>query len=269
MLHSFSMKFLRDCSKGLIGLLLIGLFGNLMGACQISNEARLTIAAAASLNPAFDQIAVGYEEASGETLILSFASTGALAEQLRNGGPFDVFAAADAQHVDELIEEGVLQGSTRTIFAYGQLVILISPDFEGTISNPTELVDSDVKRIALANPEHAPYGLAAEQALKALGVWDCIKDKIIMGETVRQAATFVQTGNADVGLVARSVVTPGVDTYISIPGDLHDPIEHVAAARADSAHLAEAMQFLGYLSTPEARSILGDLGFQLPDELQP
>jgi molybdate transport system substrate-binding protein len=268
-LDSFHMKLSLRNSRILIELALLGLCGNLLGACQAPDETRLTVAAAASLNPAFDEIAAGYKAASGETLVLSFASTGALAEQLRNGGPFDVFAAADAQHVDELIDDGVLRGATRTVFAYGQLVLLISPDFQGELADTSVLLDPGVKRIAIANPEHAPYGLAAEQALKALGVWDRVRNKIIMGETVRQAATFVQTGNADVGLVARSVVTPGKDMYLLIPEDLFDPIEHVAAARSDSNHLSEALQFLEFLSSPEARSTLEYFGFRPPEENQP
>jgi molybdate transport system substrate-binding protein len=240
-----------------------------LAACQTAAGGTITIAAAASLTAAFENLSATYEASSGERLVLSFASSGALAEQLRNGGPFDIFAAADADHVDQLIEEGILAAATRTVFAHGQLVLLLNADLDADLTDITELLNPDIERIAIANPEFAPYGLAAEQLLKNLGLWEQVKGKLIMAETVRQAAVFVQTGNADAGIVARSVVVPGEDTFFPLPSSAYPPILHVAAVRADSPHMAEAVRFLEYLTSPAGREILEGYGFSNAEDDQP
>jgi molybdate transport system substrate-binding protein len=241
----------------------------LLASCQSAANAQLSVAAAASLNPAFKAIAAQFEQESGVAVTLSFSSTGALAEQLRNGGPFDVFAAADALHVDRLIQEGVLSAPTRTVFARGQLVLILSPDFHGEISASEQLSDPIVRRIAIANPDYAPYGVAARQYLEHFNLWDRLQEKIVYAETVRQAAVFVQTGNADVGLVALSVVTPGEDQYLLLPETTYAPIEHVAAVRADSPRAFAALHFLEYLLSADAGSILEQYGFSAPEVSRP
>lgn len=267
-LHSVGME-LRKVRRGrnLSVMLLISIMA--LASCQQAANEGLSIAAAASLNPVFKILGDRYEQASGDTITISFSSTGALAEQLRNGGPFDVFAAADAEHVDQLIEEGVLDAPTRTVFAYGQLVLLVSPDFNGEINASEQLLDARVRRIAIANPDYAPYGVAARQSLEHFGLWHQLQEKIIYAETVRQAAVFVQTGNADAGLVARSVVTPGEDVFLLLPQTSHAPIEHVAAVRSESPHASAARDFLAYLLTPDATSLLEQYGFSPAARSQP
>ncbi|MEJ2010771.1 MAG: molybdate ABC transporter substrate-binding protein [Anaerolineales bacterium] len=240
-----------------------------LASCQQAAKDGLSIAAAASLNPVFQVLADRYEQVSGETITVSFSSTGALAEQLRNGGPFDVFAAADAEHIDQLIQEGVLSAPTRTVFGYGQLVLLVSPDFNREIRSSDQLLDARVRRIAIANPDYAPYGVAARQYLEHFGLWHQLQAKIIYAETVRQAAVFVQTGNADAGLVARSVVTPGEDVFLLLPETSYAPIEHVAAVRSESPHASAAMGFLEYLLTPDTTSLLEQYGFSTAAGSQP
>jgi len=232
-----------------------------LGACTPADQVPLSVAAAASLTGAFEELAQGYQSAGGGPVRLSFASTGALAEQLRNGGPFDVFAAADAQHVDDLIGEGILTRPSRVLFAEGRLVLLFSPTFDGDPADITVLLGPGVKRIAIANPEYAPYGVAARQFLQSAGLWEAVQSRLVMGETVRQAAVFVQTGNADAGLVALSVVAPG-DRFVMLPTNGYAPIQHVAAIRAESPHAEQAQRFLDYLLSSDAGRILEKYGLQ-------
>jgi molybdate transport system substrate-binding protein len=189
------MAFARRC------LSFLALF--LLCACTgARSEGSLSIAAAGSLTTVFGEISSAFMEKTGNSVTVSYASTGHLAQQIRNGGPFDLFAAADARHVDMLIEEGFLDGSTRTVYAWGDLVLVIHSDFEGDVDEIEDMTIPEIEHIAIANPEHATYGLAAEQALKRAGVWNLIADRLVYGETVRQAEQLVETGNAQAGLVA-------------------------------------------------------------------
>jgi molybdate transport system substrate-binding protein len=235
------------------------------GCSSARDEAPLTIAAAASLTATFKDIGEAFTEETGIPVVFSFASTGHLAQQIRNGGPFDLFAAADAAHIDSLIEDGFLEAGTRTVFAHGRLVMLTDRSSAVEIEAIEDLFDPAVTRIAIANPDHAPYGLAARQALERTGLWLHLQPKIVYGETVRQAAQMVETGNVSVGLVALSSVTMEKENTIDIPADLYDPIEHVIAVHRGSARQAEAQRFIAFLSSPRGMAVLKTYGFEIPE----
>jgi molybdate transport system substrate-binding protein len=231
-------------------------------ACEPKSPEQLHIAAAASLSPAFTELSRLYEEETGEQILLTFSSTGALSEQIRNGAPYDIFASADREHLEKLIDEGYLLGSSQVLFAYGDLVLLISPDYSGSITGLSDLLQTNIHRIAMANPEVAPYGLAARQVLEDADLWKALTPKIVMAETVQQAYVFVSTGNAEAGIIARSVLPDGTNDSLIIQLAPKEPPEHWAAILVRSVLSSQAEGFLRYLQSPTARLVLNRYGFQ-------
>ena len=227
--------------------------------------APLTIAAAASLAPVFDQLGPLFHAETGSEVVFSYGATGSLAEQLRNGAPFDAFAAADALHIDELIEEGLLVADTRTLFALGKLVIVTAPGSSLSLDSIDDLADPSIQVVAIANPVIAPYGLAATQALERSGIDPEVQPKLVYGETVQQAGQMVSSGNATAGLIsattALSLDLPGLD----VPPSLYDPIQQVAAVHAESPHLELATEFLEFLGSPTARAVFERSGLLAPE----
>lgn len=245
-------------------VLILGLLFLLVGCANPKAPIELKIAAAGSLTEAFQVLAQQFENTQDIPVVLSFAATGQLAQQIRNGAPYDVFAAADTLHIDALIEEGFLDPSTRTIYAQGELILIQPAGSISSIGNLPDLLNNDVKRIAIANPKHAPYGIAAKEALSQAGIWPEVQSKIIYGETVKQAAVIVATGNADVGFVARSVLDSSMDVILEIPTDLYHPILHVAAVSTNAKDQESASMFLEFLGSKEGRALLVHYGFSIP-----
>lgn len=230
----------------------------LMLAAACSTRTRvdpLTVAAAASLAPILDELGQIYEDETGEIVIFSYGSTGNLAQQIRNGAPFDLFASADALRVDELIAEGLLDEDSRLAFAQGVLFLVWAPELGLTLDSVEDLADPIVRDVAIANPRHAPYGIAAAQALLRTGVEVEVLPKLVYGESVRQAGLLVQTGNTDAGLIALSIAK-SMDLHGSeLSQELYDPIQHVAAIHTDTPLPEEAARFLEFLSSPRAQAV--------------
>jgi molybdate transport system substrate-binding protein len=230
-------------------------------ACSRANEqAALSIAAAASLANPLSEIGEEFTSETGIEVTFTFASTGHLAQQIRNGAPYDVFASADVSNIDRLIEDGFLEAQSRIAFAQGSLVLVFEPGYSLPVEIPSGLQKSDIKRIVIANPEHAPYGLAAKQFLINTNLWQTTEEKLVFSENVRQAAQVVLAGNATVGIIATSTAT-GVQTRI-IPIDInyHEPISHLAARSEDSSMVDEASRFLDYLFTQNSIDIFHSYG---------
>ncbi|HYQ17903.1 MAG TPA: molybdate ABC transporter substrate-binding protein, partial [Polyangiaceae bacterium] len=178
----------------------------LSGCKQAPKEAPpLQVAAAADLSVAFEEMGKLFESRTGQHVTFSFGASGALAKQLSEGAPFDLFAAASAAFVDSTVKAGACDGSTKALYARGHLVVWSK---KGGVELHTlaELTNPDIKHIAIANPEHAPYGKAAKEALVSAKLWPELESKIVQAENVRQALQFAQTGNADVAIVALSLV---------------------------------------------------------------
>jgi molybdate transport system substrate-binding protein len=237
-----------------------------VGCSSSPPSAQLTVAAAASLTSAFQEVSDAFTQETGISVNFTFAATGSLAQQIRNGAPYDVFASADARSVDALIADGFLKPETRMVFARGRLVLTIDPASGLSLESLTDLARPEVSRIVIANPAHAPYGLAARQALERAGIWDAVQSKVVYAETVRQAAQVVATGNAPVGLLAASV-TPGPGfPILEIQPDLYDPIQHVLAVRQGSPVGEEAQRFVSFLGTSKGRRLLEKHGLRPPAE---
>jgi molybdate transport system substrate-binding protein len=228
----------------------------------------VNVAAAADLAFAFRDLGPLYEKATGQRVVFSFGSTGILERQIAEGAPFDAFAAASASFADDAIASGACLADSRTSYATGRIVVYVASGAAVTPRALAELTDPRVTKIAIANPEHAPYGRAAREAMKRAGVWDAVSPRIVYGENVQQALQFAQSGNADAAIVALSlaIVTPGVWTLI--PGDLHDRIDQVMVACSHGrAGAASGRRFIDFVRSDAARAVMHKYGFLLPGEL--
>jgi molybdate transport system substrate-binding protein len=222
----------------------------------------LLVAAASSLTNPFQDLASLYKHEGGVSVAFTFGSTGQLAQQIRNGAPFDIFAAADARHIDQLIDEDFLIPNSRAAFAVGRLVLIQNMDLDLNLAALEDLASANPSRVVIANPDHAPYGIAAKETLSRLLLWDELSEKIVFAETVQQANQFVATGNAPLGLVARSsVVDPRMILFI-VPEELHSPIQHVAAISKRSEQVQAAEGFLAFLQSEASSEILAEYGLE-------
>lgn len=241
----------------------------LSAAAALAAADRVSVAAAANLVYALQVIDPAFRATEpGTTVVTTIAASGNLVAQIRNGAPFDVFLSADLDYPRALVASGDAAADTLTPFAVGRLVVwTMRPELDlgsvgGLMRNPA------VRKVALAQPETAPYGRAAREALSQLGVWSAVQAKIVTGDSVSQAAQFVQTGNADCGFVALSlVVSPplaGQGRYLEVPRALYAPITQAAVLTTFGRNNAAARRYLAFLTSPTAREILARFGYGPP-----
>jgi len=232
---------------------------------------KITIAAAADLKFAMDEIVTSFKKShSGAELDVIYGSSGKFHTQIQQGAPYDLFFSADINYPRELAKKG-LAASEVTPYAFGRIV-LWSNSLDATKMTLASLTDPKITRIAIANPKHAPYGKRAEEALKASGLWDTLQTKFVYGENIAHTAQFVQTGNAQAGIIALSLaLNPELAKkggYYLIPDKLHNPLEqgYIITKRAATKQLAG--QFAEYMGSKQARSIMTKYGFVLPGEVK-
>ena len=231
----------------------------------------LRVAAAADLSLAFKDVGAAFEKASGKRVDFSFGSTGLLAKQISEGAPYDVFAAANMSFVDDVVRDGACLGETRALYARGRIV-LWSRDPWALPKDIGDLKDPKYAKVAIANPDHAPYGKAAREALTRAGVWATVEPRAVYGENVQQTLMFARTGNADVAIVALSlaVVSPG--NYVAIDESLHAPLDQalvVCKGGGKGAKANEARAFVTFVGSEAGRTIMRRYGFLLPGEAVP
>ena len=243
---------------------------NAQPATQASRVAPL-VAAASDLQFALDEIVARFQRNTGIAPRVTYGSSGNFARQIEQGAPFELFLSADEAYVDRLAARGLTQGDG-ALYAIGRIVLFaphgspLEPD-PGLKNLATRLASGESGRLAIANPEHAPYGRAAEQALRSLGVWEAVQPKLLLGENVAQAAQFASSGNADGGIIAYSLaLAPALrerGTFALLPDTLHAPLRQrmVLLQRASPA----AARFYDYLRSPASRAILSEYGFVLPE----
>ncbi len=229
----------------------------------------ISVAAASDLTYAMNEIAANFEKATGCTVRLSMGSSGNFLTQMENGAPFDVFFSADIAYPKKLEAEGLAAPGSTYLYAIGKIVLWTRNDSHVDVSKGfLSLQDPGVKKIAIANPDHAPYGRAAEEALRHAGVYDSVKNRIVLGENISQTAEFVESGNADAGIVALSlVVSPTMKDKgrsWNIPENLYAPLQQGAIVVLASKNPQGAKQFLEYVKMPAAAAILERYGFALP-----
>ena len=232
--------------------------------CQQSNPAgrdELVVAAASSLRFAFQDLAPDFERQAGAKVTLIFGSSGSLTTQIEQGAPIDVLFAANEDFIDRLRDQGKIVPNTRQVYALGRIALAVNHRNGTELPELPALLDPGVRRIAIANPAHAPYGLAAKQALQRAGLWDQLQPKLVLAENVEQTAQFLRTGNAEAAIIAWSVAESPEIEYQLIETSLHLPLRHAAAVVADSPRPDLAAQFLQFVVGPEGQSILRQYGF--------
>lgn len=240
------------------------------GWAQGTKVAEITVAAAADLSTALKEIGEHYQQKTGVKVNLSFGASGALTQQIQNGAPFDLFFSADMDYPRQLIAAGEADGASLYQYAVGRLVLWVRADSSLDLEHEgmNALLDPSVKKIAIANPQHAPYGRAAVAALKHAGVYDRVADRLVLGENVAQAAQFVESGNAQAGFVALAhAVAPGMrgtGKYWEIPAEYYPPLAQAVVVLSGSKHKKEATEFLDYIKTKEAVELLEKYGFKPP-----
>lgn len=230
---------------------------------RLAGAAEALAAVASNFAKPVAELVTRFEAKTGHTVKVSLGSTGKLYAQITHGAPFDLFLAADQERPRRLEAEGGAVDGSRFTYAEGRLALIRAG------GGPVEferLMDGGFRKLALANPKLAPYGLAAEQSLRHAGVWERVAARLVYGENIGQAYTLVATGNADSGLVALSQVKGMADppAYWLVPADWHEPIRQdaVLVQRGKGNEAAEG--FLAYLRSAAAREIIGDFGYGTP-----
>ncbi|MBZ5654006.1 MAG: molybdate ABC transporter substrate-binding protein [Acidobacteriia bacterium] len=242
----------------------------LLVSCAAGQE--ITVAAAADMNAVLPALAARYTKQTGQAVKLSFGSSGNLANQIRNSAPFDLFFSADEEYPKQLGEDGFAAKDSLYRYAVGRLVLWVPS--ESTLDlqklGMTALLDPSVKKCSIANPQHAPYGRAAESALRHFGIYDQVAPKLVLGENVAQAAQFVESGNAQAGLIALShALAPAMKDkgrYWTVPLDSYPTLNQAAVVLSKSKHQDAARTFLEFVRSPEATSLLALYGFSLSAE---
>lgn len=237
-----------------------------------AQQTQLNIAAAADLKFALTDVATAYEKQSGVQCNLTFGSSGNFFAQIQNGAPFDIFFSADSDYPGKLNEAGLVLPNSADSYAVGKLSLWVPANSKLTPekSGWQSLLDPAVKKIAVANPDHAPYGRAAIEALKSSGLYEKIKTKLVFGENISQAAQFVQSGNAEIGILASSITSsPAFTSGHSwiIPQNQYAPLLQSFVVLKSSSNKDAALVFLAYVKSPVAQTIFEKYGFAKPESL--
>jgi molybdate transport system substrate-binding protein len=242
----------------------------LLSALSMFAEQEITIAAAADLQPVMQELATRFESQTHSKVKLSFGSSGNFFAQIKNGAPYDLFFSADLSYPQKLQDAGLTQPGSLYEYATGKIVLWTPRASAIDVSKGLSVAaDPEVKRLAIANPAHAPYGRAAQAALKKSGLWEKVAPKLVMGENIAQTAEFVQSGNADVGILALSLaLSPSMRNegrYFEIPQPLYPPLRQAVVILKRSQHKEGSEQFVEFMTTAATKSLLLQYGFAPPE----
>jgi molybdate transport system substrate-binding protein len=234
-----------------------------------AQKQEIRVAAAADLKFAMSDLARQYEQKTGNKVNATYGSSGNFFSQIQNGAPFDAFFSADIDYPRKLEAVGLAAPGTLYEYAVGRIAIWTPPDSTVDVTKQgwAALLDASVQKIAIANPEHAPYGRAAVAALRKAGIYEQVAAKLVYGENISQAAQFVQSGNAQAGVVALSLATsPAMKDgkRWEIPADMHSPIQQAAVVLKDAKNKEAAQAFLGFVKSEAGRATLTKYGFSFP-----
>jgi molybdate transport system substrate-binding protein len=241
----------------------------LMIGVNVAVAEEITIAAASDLNFAFREVAAEYENTTGDHVRLSLGSSGNFYAQIQNGAPFDLFFSADIAYPRKLEEAGLTVPGSLYPYAVGRIVLWAGKDSRLDLSKGMDvLLEPTIKKIAIANPKHAPYGRAAVAAMEHAQVYDRVKDKLVFGENIAQAGQFVESGAADVGIIALSLALASpmqaVGRYWEIPADAHPRIEQGAVILMGGKNQEGAKAFLSFIQGVQGQAIMKRYGFLAP-----
>ena len=249
-------------------ILYLALGWALSGAASAADPA--PVAAAADLAFALPEIAAAFTRDTGREVKLSFGSSGNFARQIAEGAPFELFLSADERYVERLRGEGRSEGAG-ALYGVGRIVLFV-PKGSPVSADPEmrdlaqALADGRLKKLAIANPEHAPYGRAAQEALAKAGLWEKARDRLVLGENASQAAQFATTGGAQAGIIPLSLAAApamaGRGSHATLPESMHQPLRQRMVLVKGASETARA--FYAYLQQPAARAVLERYGFTLP-----
>lgn len=235
--------------------------------CTTANAETLNVAVAANMKFAFSELEADFERAHpGDNLDVTYGASGKFTTQISNGAPFDLFFSADTTYPQALADQGLTVGAPRP-YAVGHLVLWSRQAALGKLPLK-QLPTAAIRKFAIANPGVAPYGLRAREALQKAGAWEALQPKLVLGESIAQTAQFIDTGAADAGIIALSLVLgpelAGQGTWTRIPDNTHAPLTqgYVILKRAEGNALAAA--FAAYVASPAAQAILKRYGFDVP-----
>jgi molybdate transport system substrate-binding protein len=242
----------------------LALFVGAMASGALAQELR--VAAASDLQAALPAIAAQFEKDTGHHVALTFGSSGNFSTQIEHGAPFDVFMSADVDYPKRLEQAGLAERGSLYEYATGRLVLWSRNDSGVDVKQGLAVLgDARVRRIAIANPAHAPYGRAAVAAMRHEGVYDRVQSKFVFGENISQTAQFAQSGNADVGLIALALaLSPALrnaGAYVEVPAAFYPAIEQAAVVVASSTKKQVARRFVDSLKQPAAQATLRSFGF--------
>jgi len=235
---------------------------------QLCIAQEITVAAAADLQFAMQDVAARFQKETGKTVKLTYGSSGNFFQQIQNGAPFDVFFSANLDYAKKLDAAGLTEPGSYYPYAKGKIVIWVRNDSKLDLSSGMQaLLDPSIKKIAVANPEHAPYGQAAVAAMQNDKIYEKVKDKFVLGENISQTASFVVSGGADVGIVALALaLSPNMKDkgrYVEVPAGEYPPIEQACVILASSKNKETARQFLAFIKTPAIGDLLRRYGFDV------
>lgn len=246
-------------------MLALGVVLALASCSSKSTGKTVRVAAASDLAKAFTEVGKEFKARTGITAEFNFGSSGLLAKQIEQGAPYYLFAAANKLFTEQVVATGRCDAASSHMYARGRIVVWTGSGRPAP-ATLADLARPEYKRIAIANPEHAPYGVAAKQALEKAGVWAAIADRVILGENVLATMLYAKEGNADAAVVALSlaVVTDG-GSFLKIDPSMHAPLEQQLVVCGTGAEADRARQLATFISSKDGREIMTRYGFILPD----
>jgi molybdate transport system substrate-binding protein len=244
----------------------VGLFVLAVVGCSSSKQSEnkggavtIRVAAASDLAKAFTDVGAAFEKQTGNKLVFDFGSSGLLAKQIEQGAPFQLYAAANKAFAEQVVKAGKCDASTLALYSRGRVVLWSK---NGAPTKLADLADAKYKRIGLANPDHAPYGKAAQQAMERAGIYDAVKDRLVLAENVQAAMTYAKEGSVDVAFVALSlVIASDLKGYLPVELDLHDPLEQTMVVCGSGKETEAARQLAKFIVGDQGRAIMERFGF--------
>jgi molybdate transport system substrate-binding protein len=243
---------------------------SLLGQLSVAQE--ITVAAAADLQFAMQDIAARFQKETGKTVKAIYGSSGNFFQQIQNGAPFDMFFSANLDFPKKLEAAGLIEPGSYYQYARGKIVIWVPKESKVDVTSGMKaLLDPSIKKIAVANPQHAPYGQAAVAAMQKEGIYEKVQDKFVLGENISQTASFVVSGAADVGIIALSLaLAPNMKDKgrsADVPPEDYPPIEQACVILASSKNKDTARQFLSFIKTAAIGDVFRSYGFEVPSNL--
>ena len=236
-----------------------------------ANAGEITIAAASDLTFAFKDLTAQFQQQTGNSVKLSYGSSGNFFSQIQSGAPYDLFFSADVDYPKKLEAAGLTEAGTLYEYATGKLALWVPTASALDLKRGLAvLTDTSIRKIAIANPQHAPYGRAAVAAMQHGGIYEQVKTKLVLGENISQAAQFVESGNADIGVLALSLaVAPAMKEkgrYVEVPAEDYPAIIQAAVILKSSHDKETAQAFLKFIKAPASLALMSQYGFTVPNQ---